>query len=136
LSLVFAADCRMIPPPSQTRVALPTTPANEPEGNALMAIDAAGEGSGEPAIRYGAASARTEVAANDNRRDAASFTCASSVRRAESADPAIDVAGSGSSGAARKLRPTDLFDDLTDGDGTLRAPIPLCATRGRFRSDT
>jgi hypothetical protein len=100
-----------------------------------MMTGADSEGSDSGATRQHAARARVPAAANDNLPDTALLAYSSSICRGEDASPTANAADSGSFGAARKLRPTDLFDDLTDADGALRAPIPLCATRGRVRPD-
>jgi hypothetical protein len=85
-------------------------------------------------IRHYAASAGSATAANDNRPGGAVFTFSSSAGNPGGAGATNDRTVSW--GAARKLRPTDLFNDLAEDDGAFRAPVPLCATRGRARPGT
>jgi len=92
------------------------------------------------ADRYGGWTGRPTIygendssAANDNDSGPAAFTIPSSIGVARSAAGSADAAKRTS--AARKLRPTDLFDDLAEDADTLLGGVPLCATRRRVRPD-
>jgi len=96
-----------------------------------MSTCADGNGSDGIATWQDAANLRMPTAANDNRPGGDAFTFSSSIGGDDGAG--VMNGRMGSRGAARNLRPTDLFDDLAEGDGGFRAPVPLCATRGRVR---
>jgi hypothetical protein len=96
-----------------------------------MATCADGSGSDGIVTSQDAANLRMPTAANDNRPGDEAFTFSSSIGGDDGAGATSDR--SGSRRAARNLRPTDLFNDLAEDDGAFRAPVPLCATRGRVR---
>jgi hypothetical protein len=92
--------------------------------------DRDGGWTGQPTI-YGKIITRDSIA-NDN-SERTSFTNPSSGGRARR--PANPADAPKRKSAARKLRPTDLFDDLAEDADALRAAVPLCATRGKVRID-